>query len=59
MTQPANTVQQDQIDQIMERLDKLYRDIPLEYCGYVLTAIQDIEVILYKDRQKVLDFNSR
>ena len=47
MTQPANTVQTDQIDQIMERLDKLYRDIPLEYCGYVLTAIQDIEVILY------------
>lgn len=34
---------------ILDRLDKLYREMPLEYCGYVLTAIQDIERILYGD----------
>ena len=47
MTQPANSVQQDQVDQVLNRLDQLYHDLPLEYCGYVLTAIQDIEAILY------------
>lgn len=40
------------IEEIMARLDKLYRDLPLEYCGYALSAIQDIEVIIAReDRQ--------
>jgi len=32
---------------VLMRLDRLYRDLPLEYAGYALTAIQDIEAILY------------
>ena len=43
---------QNQIELIMARLDKLYRDLPLEYAGYVLTAIQDIESIVYADRNE-------
>ena len=41
----------DKIERVMIRLDKLYRDIPLESCGYVLSAIQDIEQILYEDQE--------
>lgn len=37
----------EQKEKIMIRLDQLYREIPLESCGYVLTAIQDIESIIY------------
>ena len=37
-----------QIDDIMKRLDKLYHDMPMEYCGIVLSTIQDIEDIIYK-----------
>ena len=37
----------EKIEQVMMRLDQLYREIPLESCGYVLTAIQDIEAIVY------------
>ena len=33
--------------QIIQRLDKLYHDLPLEYAGYALSAIYDIEQILY------------
>ena len=38
---------EDKIQPILERLDRLYRDLPLEYCGYVLSTIEDIEAILY------------
>lgn len=38
---------EDQIESILNRLSDLYRDIPLEYCGLVLTAIEDIEEIIY------------
>ena len=34
---------------ILDRLDQLYHDLPLEYCGYVLTAINDIEKIIYSN----------
>ena len=37
----------EKIEKVMMRLDQLYREIPLESCGYVLTAIQDIEAIVY------------
>ena len=37
-----------QLSDIMTRLDKLYHDMPMEYCGIVLSAIKDIEEILYK-----------
>jgi hypothetical protein len=37
-----------QLSDIMTRLDKLYQDMPLEYAGVVLSAIQDIEDIIYK-----------
>lgn len=37
-----------QLSDIMARLDKLYQDMPLEYVGVVLTAINDIEDILLK-----------
>ncbi len=37
-------------EEILMRLDKLYRDLPTEYCGYVLTAIQDIEAIIYRPK---------
>ena len=37
----------EKIEQVMMRLDQLYREIPLESCGYVLTAIHDIEAIVY------------
>ena len=43
---------QDQINLIMSRLDKLFHDLPFEYAGYVLTAIEDIEDILYKKEQE-------
>jgi len=42
-------MQLETIEQIMARLDKLYRDLPLEYCGYALTAIQDIEELLARE----------
>jgi hypothetical protein len=32
----------------MERLNKLYHDMPMEYCGVVLSAIYDIEDIMSK-----------
>lgn len=35
-----------QINDIMERLNKLYHDMPMEYCGIVLSTINDIEYIL-------------
>ena len=38
---------ENQIESILNRLTDLYRDIPLEYCGLVLTAIYDIEDIIY------------
>jgi hypothetical protein len=40
---------EDQIKAILNRLADLYRDIPLEYCGLVLTAIEDIEEIIYRE----------
>jgi hypothetical protein len=33
---------------IMDILNKLYHDMPLQYAGCVLSAMQDIEEILYK-----------
>jgi hypothetical protein len=39
-----------QIDDIIKRLDKLYHDMPMEYAGVVLSAINDIEDILYRKR---------
>lgn len=36
------------IDDVIKRLDKLYHDLPMEYCGLALSAIQDVEDILYK-----------
>ena len=36
------------IEKVYKILDKLYHDLPLEYAGYVLTAIEDIERILGK-----------
>lgn len=33
-------------DQIIKRLSKLYDDLPVEYCGYALSAIEDIEKML-------------
>ena len=41
----------EKIERIMVRLNKLYREIPLESCGYVLSAIQDIEQIAYEDQE--------
>lgn len=38
---------EDKIQPILDRLDRLYHDLPLEYAGYALTAIHDIEAILY------------
>ena len=32
---------------ILQRLDQLYHELPLEYCGYALSAINDIENILH------------
>jgi len=34
-------------EKIRQRLDQLYRDLPIEYCGYALSAINDIEKILH------------
>lgn len=47
-TDTANKQPHSKSEQILERLRKLYFDIPLENCGYVLAAIEDIEEILYK-----------
>lgn len=40
--------QETRNQEILERLTKLYRDLPLEYAGYALTAIHDIEAMMYK-----------
>jgi hypothetical protein len=37
-----------QLSDIMVRLDKLYHDMPMEHAGVVLSAINDIEDIIYK-----------
>ena len=34
-------------EKIRQRLDQLYRDLPIEYCGYALSAINDIEQIMH------------
>ena len=39
-------------EEILERLNKLYHDLPLEYCGYVLSAIEDIEEIMYREKNE-------
>jgi hypothetical protein len=44
---------------IIDRLDQLYRDMPLEYRGYVLTAIQDIEEIIYECKKVVNSGSNR
>jgi hypothetical protein len=41
----------EKIEQIMARLDQLYRSVPLESSGYVMSAIQDIEQIVYQDQE--------
>ena len=46
-TDYTEVINMTEIEKIMIRLDQLYREIPLESCGYVLTAIQDIEQIVY------------
>ena len=33
---------------VIERLLTLYRDLPLEYSGYVMSAVEDLEKIYYK-----------
>lgn len=33
-----------------EIIQRLYRDLPLEYAGYVLSAIEDIEAIMYRPK---------
>lgn len=38
----------DQVKLILKRLDELYSDLPLEWSGYALSAINDIEEIIYK-----------
>ena len=35
-------------EKILDRLHELYQDLPIEYCGYVLTAIADIERMMYE-----------
>ena len=50
-TNTANKQPHSKSEHILERLCKLYFDIPLGNCGYVLAAIaaiEDIEEILYK-----------
>jgi hypothetical protein len=32
---------------VIERLLTLYRELPLDHCGYVITAIEDIETVYY------------
>jgi hypothetical protein len=39
---------QKDVTEILARLNKLYHDLPFDYAGYVLTAIEDIEDIMYK-----------
>lgn len=41
------TEREEKTELVLMRLDQLYRDLPIEYAGYALTAIQDIEAILY------------
>lgn len=36
------------IDRVYKRLNQLYHDLPLEYTGYALSAIEDIEKIIGK-----------
>lgn len=43
----TEVINMTEIEKIMIRLDQLYREIPLESCGYVLSAIKDIESIVY------------
>jgi hypothetical protein len=38
------------IEAILQRLDKLYSDLPIEYAVYVLDAIEDIERIAYESK---------
>jgi hypothetical protein len=42
---------QKDVTDMMERLNKLYHELPFEYAGYVLTAIEDIEDIMYKKEE--------
>ena len=35
-------------ERILNRLHELYHHMPIEYCGYVLTAIYDIEKIIHE-----------
>jgi hypothetical protein len=37
---------EDQINEVLLRLDMLYQDLPVSQSAYVLTAIDDIEDIL-------------
>lgn len=37
---------------ILMRMDRLYRELPIEYCGYALSAIEDIEYLLYVGPEK-------
>jgi len=32
---------------ILMRMDRLYQELPIEWCGYALSAIEDIEKLLY------------
>ena len=34
---------------VMQRLLTLYRDLPIEYSGYVISTVEDIEEVYYKD----------
>jgi hypothetical protein len=41
---------EEQINEVLLRLDKLYHDLPLEQAAYVLAAIEDIEDILRRKK---------
>lgn len=45
-------ITQQQITDILARLDKLYHDLPFEYAGYALSVITDIEDIFNKKAPK-------
>ena len=46
--QSWSVITDSEIQEVLDRLDKLYRDLPMEWCGVALSAIQDVEDILYK-----------
>ena len=41
------TEREEKTELVLMRLDRLYRDLSIEYAGYALSAIQDIEATLY------------